>query len=141
MKQNPETTMKIFETYEDKKYATDEAWDNDGGIDNARLKNGDRVRLLYSTVGDPPRGCRGFGVIVPAGSEGVVSYARTARVSRKRNHDREYFANVDVDTELGSSRVRVPHNALKVVKRAEPKMLERTTKIRHRRRWCSKHDR
>lgn len=106
--------MEILETYESRREAVDEAWLNDAGSDNQRLKDGALVRLRYATVGDPPHGCRSHGLMVPAGSTGIVAYARTPRVCRKTGSTVLYFANVDVNTELGISRVRVPHSALRI---------------------------
>ena len=88
-------------------YPRDEAWDNDDGKDNPRLKDGDRVVLGLATLDD-------LGRVVPAGTEGVVAWARTPRVfERKEFRPAHFFANVDTREGV---RVRVPHSALRVLK-------------------------
>ena len=88
----------------------DEAWIKDDGKTNKKLKDGDRVMLIHSVVEDmaaPPEYRR----LIEKGAVGIVAYAMTPRV---RNEG--YFANVDMDC---GTRVRVPHNALKIINRSE----------------------
>lgn len=91
----------------------DPAWEADNGLDNPRLADGDRVTLVHATLGDFSRGL----FLVPAGTEGVVVCAKTARVWVRKGRKARYFANVDVEIEGVRGRCRVPHNALQKVRR------------------------
>lgn len=79
----------------------DQAWHHGDGRTNYRLKDGDRVMLLFPTSNDQG--------LVEAGVHGTVVHARTPKVARKRGTS-PYFANVDLDNGI---RIRVPHGALK----------------------------
>jgi hypothetical protein len=74
------------------------AWKADNGKTNYRLQDLDAVMLVADDD-------------VPAGTQGVVVHARTVRVFRPG-----CFANVDVLRSGLLHRIRVPHNALRILR-------------------------
>ena len=106
----------VFSDYEElrRAEATDPAWAADDGATNYRLKEGQRVMLRRPTVADSSTG----GVLLGAGSVGVVIWARSPRVTQpkvRRPCTFLYFANIDFTNSGETYRARVPHNAVKVV--------------------------
>lgn len=93
----------------DRRAVPDEAWDADDYKTNYRLRDGALVKLTRQTRGDCSRGY----AAIPAGIVGVVKTARTPRVTSPTGHG--YFANIDIVLEGFRFRVRVPHNAIKVL--------------------------
>lgn len=90
----------------------EEAWAKDARETNYRLKDGDKVVLRHATIADG--GAELHSTCVPAGAEGVVTRARTPRVTRRRGQGSLYFANVKVVAPNGVTlAVRVPHSALR----------------------------
>lgn len=92
---------------------------------NRRLQAGDQVLLLENARVDgywyePSIMCRGDWTshIMLAGSVGTVVTPRTAFVTSKNFKDKHVFANVDIQHNGVTSRVRVAHGVLKVLKRA-----------------------
>ena len=89
---------------------------------NYRLKDGDRVEILYPAKVDGywqddkfvARGCWESHYIV-AGTEGVVVRARTPSV-RSDDGLTEYFANIDINHCGIVSRVRLHHDQFRRVK-------------------------
>jgi len=90
----------------------DPAWVDDDGLDNPRLKDGQRVRLRVAAKGEFAYDT----VRVPAGTEGRVVCARTARVYVRPGRKGHYFANVEIEADGQTGRVRVPHHALTIVR-------------------------
>lgn len=95
------------------KRVVDEAWTMhfNNKPTNYKLKDGDKVVLLAQTIGSGSI----TNVSVPAGVNGVVKIARTARTYRMPGVTSCYFANVDVIVDGKTFRVRVPHGALRIV--------------------------
>ena len=94
----------------------DSAWYADDGTTNYKLKDGDKVSLLYSTIGDGPK----FVVHLAIGTLGTVVTARTPRTLQPRVRKPRtyiYFANVDFEIGGVKYRGRVPHNALKKLRK------------------------
>lgn len=109
--------MRGFTDYESLRAAkrADPAWAADDGLTNYRLKDGQRVMLRVPTVAITNEG----GILVGAGSEGVVKIARTPRVTQPEVREPRtylYFANVDLKGPNGIMRARVPHNALRILR-------------------------
>lgn len=109
--------LEVFTGYEElrKAKAADPAWAADDGATNYRLRDLQRVVLQYMTVADSSTG----GVLLGAGSEGVVIWARTPRVMQprvRRPCTFLYFANVEFTHDSGIYRARVPHNAIKATR-------------------------
>lgn len=92
--------------------ARDPAWAADDGLDNPKLRDGQRVRLVVDTKGEFAYDT----VRVPAGTEGRVACARTPRVYVRAGRKGHYFANVDIEVDGQTGRVRVPHHALTIVR-------------------------
>lgn len=83
----------------------EEASEKDDRRDNLKLKDGDLVTFLHSTIADWWH--------VPAGTVGVVKHARCVRVTKPKGSRANYFANVVVRTPDGGIAIaRVPHSAI-----------------------------
>jgi hypothetical protein len=74
---------------------------------NYRLKDGTIVATRAQTLTSKKEP-------VPAGTVGTVIYARTPKVFHEKGTSL-YFANVDVEVDGRTERIRVPHGALKIL--------------------------
>jgi hypothetical protein len=93
----------------------DNAWSlkYDSRPTNYKMQKGDTVLLLAPTRTEVTK------MPVPAGVNGVVQSARTARPYRRPGVSSCYVADVSIKLENRDVRIRVPHGALRIVSAKE----------------------